>query len=115
MYRIKFIGIHVGMAGLLISEYIECMKSELSASCFIHFQLMKNVVPEGGELLPHRTSQSVACNEENDLADVEARAQRTPIRKLTRNRGLVLQDQVVQETPEEDQTSKRRRLFRNQD
>jgi non-structural maintenance of chromosomes element 4 len=76
---------------------------------------MKNVVPEGEELLPHRTSQGAVCTEENDQVDIEARAQRTPIRKLTRNRGLILQDQVVEETPEENQTSKRRRLFRNQD
>jgi non-structural maintenance of chromosomes element 4 len=76
---------------------------------------MKNVVPEGEELLLHRTSQSAVCTEENDQADIEARAQRTPIRKLTRNRGLILQDQVVEETPEENQTSKHRRLFRNQD
>ncbi|KAK3152392.1 hypothetical protein QOZ80_2BG0158280 [Eleusine coracana subsp. coracana] len=88
---------------------------------FKDWKLMKNVVPEGGELLPHRTShgaacteenERVTCTEENDQADIEARTQRTPIRKLTRNRGLVLQDQVVQETPEENLTSKRRRLFR---
>jgi hypothetical protein len=78
-------------------------------------QLMKEVVTEGEELLPHRTSQSNLCNEENDQPNLEARAQITPIRKLTRNRGLVLQDHVVEETPEENQASKRRRLFRNQD
>jgi non-structural maintenance of chromosomes element 4 len=76
---------------------------------------MKEVVTEGEELLPHRTSQSNLCNEENDQINLEARAQITPIRKLTRNRGLVLQDHVVEETPEENQAFKRRRLFRNQD
>jgi len=76
---------------------------------------MKEVVAEGEELLPHRTSQNASCTEDNDQPNLEARAQRTPIRKLTRNRGLVLQEQVVEETPEENQTSKRRRLFRNQD
>ena len=75
---------------------------------------MKEVVAEGEELLPHRTSQNASCTEDNDQPNLEARAQRTPIRKLTRNRGLVLQEQV-EETPEENQTSKRRRLFRNQD
>jgi hypothetical protein len=64
---------------------------------------MKEVVTEGEELLPHRTSQSAPCVEENDQPNLEACAepQRTPIRKLTWNRGLVLQEQVVQETPED--------------
>lgn len=75
---------------------------------------MKEVVADGEELLPHRTSQSAPGPEENNQPNLEARAQSTPIRKLTRNRGLVLQEQVVAETPE-NQTSKRRRLFRGQD
>ncbi|WVZ77500.1 hypothetical protein U9M48_025359 [Paspalum notatum var. saurae] len=82
---------------------------------FKDWKLMQEVVTDGEELLPHRTSGSTPCNEENDQPRLEI-TQRTPIRKLSRNRGLVLQDQdVVEETPEENQTSKRRRLFRGQD
>ena len=80
---------------------------------FIQPELMKEAVTEGEELLPHRTLQSAPCNEENDQPNTEARAQVTPIRKLTRNQ--ILQDHVVEETPEENQTSKHRRLFRDQD
>jgi non-structural maintenance of chromosomes element 4 len=42
---------------------------------------MKEVVTEGEELLPHRTSQSNLCNEENDQPNLEVRAQIMPIRK----------------------------------
>lgn len=77
------------------------------------WKLMREVVADGEELMPHRT-QGSPCNEENE--HLEQCAQQTPIRKLCRNRGLVLQEQmVVAETPEADKTSsKRRRLFRDQ-
>ena len=83
---------------------------------------MKEVVADGEELMPHRTQSSPRAedNEEPDSAEeneeLEQCAQRTPIRKLCRNRGLVLQEQmVVAETPEGDKISKRRRLFRGQE
>ncbi|CAM0946337.1 unnamed protein product [Alopecurus aequalis] len=86
------------------------------------WKLMKEVVADGEELMPHRTQSSPSAedNEELDPAEeneeLEACAQRTPIRKLCRNRGLVLQEQmVVAETPDGDKTSKRRRLFRGQE
>jgi hypothetical protein len=100
----------------VIYSYLYVLTSHnLIFPLFIQPQLMKEAVTEGEELLPHRTSQSALCNEENDQPNTEAHAQITPIRKLSRNRGLILQDHVVEETPEENQTSKRRRLFRDQD
>jgi hypothetical protein len=90
---------------------------------------MKEVVVDGDELMPHRTQSSLSGedneerqNEDNEEhseehnEELEACAQRTPIRKLCRNRGLVLQEQmVVAETPEGDKTSKRKRLFRGEE
>ncbi|KAE8778893.1 non-structural maintenance of chromosomes element 4a [Hordeum vulgare] len=77
------------------------------------WKLMKEVVAEGEELMPHRTAHSLSAEEREQL---EPCAQRTPIRKLCRNRGLVLQEQmVVAETPEEDRSSKRKRLFIDQE
>ncbi|AQK87944.1 non-structural maintenance of chromosomes element 4 homolog A isoform X3 [Zea mays] len=38
------------------------------------WKLMKEVVTEGEELLPHRTSQSNLCNEENDQPNLEFQA-----------------------------------------
>jgi hypothetical protein len=105
----------------LFSFYLQFWAStnlQLALFFVIHFQLMQEVVPDGEELMPHRNPENIPCAEDHDQADPpELCAQRTPIRKLTRNRGLVMQqDQmVVAETPEEKQpTSKRRRLFRDQ-
>jgi hypothetical protein len=82
---------------------------------------MKEVVVDGEELMPHRTQSSLSGEDneehtEEPVEELEAPTQHTPIRKLCRNRGLVLQEQmVVAETPEGDKTSKRRRLFRGQE
>lgn len=70
-------------------------------------QLMLESVNEGAELMPHR----------NPIADKSSKSQRTenetvlpttPIRKLSRNRGLVLQEQtVVEESPESGDSGSR--------
>ncbi|PNX66728.1 non-structural maintenance of chromosomes element-like protein, partial [Trifolium pratense] len=60
---------------------------------------MKDIVAEGEELMPHRIQYS-------DMVDLPAKtsgdnsqqaAAVTPIRKISRNRGRVLQEEVVVE------------------
>lgn len=96
---------------------------------------MKGIVPEGAELMPHRCSQSAPSTGENNrpvasrctptsrpepavplakqstrtsrpAPEVPFAAQSTPIKKLCRNRGLVLQDETV--TPGTQKLQKRR-------
>ncbi|KAF3321379.1 Non-structural maintenance of [Carex littledalei] len=72
---------------------------------------MKEMVEPGEELMPHRNR--LIAN------PMEGPTQRTPIRKFTRNRGFVMQDDsaVVDESPEFAGTyvdaKKRRRFFDN--
>jgi non-structural maintenance of chromosomes element 4 len=74
---------------------------------------MKGIVAEGEELMPHRSSQAAPSTGENNPPEAEVplatqngriphpepevplAAQRTPIKKLCRNQGLVLQDETV--------------------
>lgn len=58
---------------------------------------MKGVVPEGEELMPHRSSQTIANTGGNNHTQPEAplATPSTTIRKLCRNRGLILQDESI--------------------
>ncbi|KAJ7957422.1 Non-structural maintenance of chromosomes element 4 [Quillaja saponaria] len=83
------------------------------------WKLMMDMVPSGEELMPHRyqfsssaasqevtvayTSQPAASQEVTVACNSQPVLPTTPIRKLSRNRGRVVQDEsVVEETPESD-------------
>ncbi|KAK2965558.1 hypothetical protein RJ640_016700 [Escallonia rubra] len=70
--------------------------------------LMVDSVGHGEELMPHRNQADVSNNSQPDSASGQTKAAlpTTPIRKLSRNRGLVLQEQsVVQDSPESDDSA----------
>lgn len=75
---------------------------------------MLDKVPAGEELMPHRQPLSISSATEPVACDPEAALPTTPIRKLTRNRGLVVQEEtVVEDSPEiEDDDPLRSRAIR---
>ncbi|CAL1373194.1 unnamed protein product [Linum trigynum] len=92
---------------------------------FRDWQMMMAGVLDGEELMPNRDTDSSAADMSQDSAadnmgpgttgHTEGAQPRTPIRKLTRNRGLVVQNDTVEETPqpqeeEEDETGARNGL-----
>ncbi|OMO94243.1 Non-structural maintenance of chromosome element 4 [Corchorus capsularis] len=66
---------------------------------FKDWKVMKNMVPAGEELMPNREdSQSIPSQAEASPGGFST----TPIRKLSRNRGLVLQESIIEDSPEAD-------------
>ncbi|KAE8731631.1 Non-structural maintenance of chromosomes element 4-like protein A [Hibiscus syriacus] len=65
------------------------------------WKVMMNTVPLGEELMPHRDA-SHSIFSEAEPATNNSGTSTTPIRKLSRNRGLVLQESIIDDSPEID-------------
>ncbi|XP_030448013.2 non-structural maintenance of chromosomes element 4 homolog A isoform X1 [Syzygium oleosum] len=80
------------------------------------WKMMISTLPHGEELMPHREQQicSVASQADPVSRNSQSALTTTPIRKLTRNRGLVIQEEsVVQDSPvTDDDTSTRANAIR---
>ncbi|CAN4109082.1 unnamed protein product [Withania somnifera] len=76
---------------------------------FKDWKLMLASVAVGDELMPNRNEADIPANSQpaSSTADNERAVSTTPIRKLSRNRGLVLQEQaVVEDSPESDNSAR---------
>ncbi|EEF32434.1 Non-structural maintenance of chromosome element, putative [Ricinus communis] len=66
---------------------------------FKDWKVMMDMVPQGDELMPDRKNSVSETEPETNIS--QGNTNRTPIRKLCRNRGLVVQeDSVVEDSPE---------------
>lgn len=71
--------------------------------CVLYLQQMTNMVSDSEQLMPHRESQIDSQFEPPPTGCYSQGTQpRTPIRKLSRNRGLVIQEEIVADSDTDD-------------
>lgn len=81
---------------------------------FRDWKLMLEFVGDGEELMPHRNDE-IPSNDSQTFEEPQqtrGKGTTTPIRKLSRNRGLVLQEQTVENSPESDESAARAAAIR---
>ncbi|KAL8096706.1 non-structural maintenance of chromosomes element 4 homolog A-like [Apium graveolens] len=81
---------------------------------FKDWKFMMNSIEAGEELMPHRNQVNMSRNSEPNSSPEQARANlpTTPIRKLSRNRGRVLQETIVADSPESGDSAARAAAIR---